>query len=447
MTVRIAYSFDESRRAPEITYALHHLFRVAGLEGFPNGAGRNRCDARMHYGFNPPLNRESCLWIRPSEFFGEHYGTSRSLPASPVTWFETAPVFFVADDTRPKIEPWTGGLTTGADLVASTFFLLSGYEETINTQRDEHGRFLARFSVIGKREFQTTPWVDRYAGIFRKLFTTLIGRAVPLPSWDGQGCALALTHDVDSIRRPRLRVPIGSGATEFKKARTALRPFMELESEHNVRSTVFFLVRSHEQDKHPYDINDPAALQVLREAQSCRAEIGLHGSYDCLQHPDGVEWEREAILKLDATVEGFRQHYLRVPAGALQLVEESGFSYDSSLGWPDAIGFRHGTAWPFHPFCFARRRSLKLLEIPLVIMDRTLAKYSSLDADSALPAALAILDQVNLSGGCAAILWHHEFCDELRHPSYGKLYAHLIGWTKGTHARALTCREIVKSIA
>ena len=55
------------------------------------------------------------------------------------------------------------------DIVYNTFFFISRAEELLNTQRDEHDRFLAKYSILGKNNRLMIPTVDEYARMLMKL--------------------------------------------------------------------------------------------------------------------------------------------------------------------------------------------------------------------------------------------------------------------------------------
>ena len=88
------------------------------------------------------------------------------------------------------------------DIVYNTFFFISRAEEVINTQRDEHGRFLAKYSILGQNNRLMIPMVDEYARMLMKL----LDLPLPTPSFS----QIYLTHDVDTIAHYRhLRGAIG----------------------------------------------------------------------------------------------------------------------------------------------------------------------------------------------------------------------------------------------
>jgi len=79
---------------------------------------------------------------------------------------------------------------------------------------------------------------------------------------------------------------------------------------------------------------------------------------------------------LGKKIVGYRNHYLKfkVPE-TWGLPKEAGFKYDTTLGYADCVGFRNGMCHPFKPFDLNINSYINILEIPLIIMDRTLFDY------------------------------------------------------------------------
>ena len=81
------------------------------------------------------------------------------------------------------------------DIIYNTFFFISRAEEIINSQRDHHGRFLAKFSILGEKNRLMIPILDEYARLLMKL----INLPMPTPSLS----KIYLTHDIDTIAQYR----------------------------------------------------------------------------------------------------------------------------------------------------------------------------------------------------------------------------------------------------
>ena len=95
--------------------------------------------SQIGYTSNPEEFERYKLVIVPSAFFTpEIYGTAQSLPQLPLHIWEEAPILF----GTPQVEQVGNTRVLYADLVASTYFLISRYEEMARPKvRDVHGSF------------------------------------------------------------------------------------------------------------------------------------------------------------------------------------------------------------------------------------------------------------------------------------------------------------------
>ncbi len=96
-------------------------------------------------------------------------------------------------------------------------------------------------------------------------------------------------------------------------------------------------------------------------------------------------------------------HWLYFDQNSPKACEQAGFSYDSTYGYNDAVGFRAGTA---QPFCMASATSL--LELPLIVQDTALF-YSGrmhLSEDRALDICRDVINTIAEVGGAITVNWH-----------------------------------------
>jgi hypothetical protein len=350
------------------------------------------------------------------------------------------------EDVPYRPEAWEavehGELPDGDELAAG-FFHLARVEER-GAERDPHGRFLA----VSSRLDPLDPPLER---LRREL-------GVEPPRYRGARFAVALTHDVDvpwrwtrigvlgaaaRLKNHALAGRAGQAAHEARGlARVPLHKlrrtdpnwrFAEIAAEeraHDARSTFFLLAgHGHRADgaaPGAYDRLRPRLVETLLAAD---AEIGLHGSYLAAEDLDRLARERLLLAQLDGPLIGQRYHYLRVdPHRNLAPLAGIGFRYDTSLGFPDALGFRAGIAHPFRPWDFASDCPADLVELPLAVMDATLAeeRYAGLSAQAAKPRVLALLDWAAERGGAFSILWHPERFDAPSARGWDRLYFELL---------------------
>ena len=129
--------------------------------------------------------------ILSSNFFDEDtYMTSESVPQLPLKEINGIPILF----GESRITKENGQIIIHADLIASTFFLISRYEECV--RRDEHGRFIGKESLPYKAGFLGRPIVDEYGVILRECLRKA-GFEVKEP--ESGFSHIYLTHDVDQI--------------------------------------------------------------------------------------------------------------------------------------------------------------------------------------------------------------------------------------------------------
>jgi peptidoglycan/xylan/chitin deacetylase (PgdA/CDA1 family) len=346
------------------------------------------------------------------------------------------------------------------DELAEAFFHLARVEE-LSGPRDEHGRFPSGASCLDPLD----PPLER---LRRRL-------GVEPPRWQGARFAVALTHDVDSpwkwtrigVRGAAARLKAHVRQRDARGARHEARALARMplhklrgtdpnwrfeaivagERERGARST-FFVLAAH-RDRH--DGAAPATYARLRPRLvetllGVGAEVGLHGSYLAAETDAFLAEEKAELEALAGPVAGQRFHYLRLdarrhPAALARL----GFRYDSTLGFADTIGFRGGIAQPFRPWDLDADRAVDLVEIPLAVMDATLAesRYLGVSAGDAERRLVGLLDHAAEHGGAFAVLWHPDRYDAATARGWDRLYFGLLDAVRERGGVCLSARELV----
>ncbi|MGZ4462994.1 MAG: polysaccharide deacetylase family protein [Gaiellaceae bacterium] len=371
------------------------------------------------------------------------------------------------DDVPYKEGAWEQvdrGERPQGDTLAEAFFHLARVEERSGS-RDQHGRFPGSASCLDPLD----PPLERLRSTLR----------LDSRPWGGARFAVALTMDVDVPWRWTRRGILGSlvrlkGAALHARGRPAARelralaalpwhklrgsdPYWRFESimreerRLGVRST-FFLLAAH---RHPADGPSPEAYDRLRArlVETLRrggAEIGLHGSYTAADDEEQLASEAQALHALAGELDGHRFHYLRVdPHRNLRPLDRLGFHYDTSLGFADRYGFRAGIAQPFRPWDFAAERPLDLIEIPLAVMDATLAeeRYLGLSAAEAEQRLNVLLDWAAGNGGAFSVVWHPDRFDPAQARGWDRLYYRFIAAVKERGGACVTCEDLAAEAA
>lgn len=177
----------------------------------------------------------------------------------------------------------------------------------------------------------------------------------------------------------------------------------------DIQSTFFAVGRqAHRRDPN-YRLAQIAPF--LRDAAAGGFSVGLHGSYRSVIEDHSLAEEAQLLAKsVGRRPLSGRQHWLRFSRyqDLFDEVARAGLLADSSLGFPDMIGFRNGASFAFPPYDFASEAPFCFLEIPLVLMDGGLEAASRQFHQPAAQLAEAVLEESRARGwGGIAILWHN----------------------------------------
>ena len=307
-------------------------------------------------------------------------------------------------EQRPGVDEQHPKSIIRTDIVYAVFFFTSRAEELINPQRDEHGRFAARFSILSQKSRMQIPRLDEYARLVLKQLN------LPLPD-SGFG-HIYLTHDIDAISQYRhLRGAIGGIMRgEWPAVKKALLDIHEdpiytfpwlLEQDKQVpdAEAIYFVKRTHGKgfDYPQYRLRGWDFRRLKHMLRHNNVYLGVHGSY------------YGSIPKIQYS-RMYRAHYLRCPIDQLQRLADAGYTDDFTMGFADQAGFRLQT-------CRAVRwinpKTMQLTSLtlhPLLIMDNTLSQtnYMNLTEDEAYFLCERLIDKVRMHHGDLCLLWHNS---------------------------------------
>ena len=222
--------------------------------------------------------------------------------------------------------------------------------------------------------------------------------------------AACLTHDVDNVSRSRghlVEVRRRFSRSDFILALLGLKSVYnnisyvaEQEGQRKLHSS-FYLLSSN------YDLRPLApTLRTLRERGW---EVGLHGDFGTHDsEPKMAEATERLRIATGARPKGVREHFLRFDYDvSWGIMDRQGFVYDSSVGNRERIGFRLGLCNPFHP-PGPDWTPLRVLEVPLVLMDTTLWGYLKRDEEAGKRDITDLRRKVSSADGLFTVLWHQE---------------------------------------
>ncbi len=341
------------------------------------------------------------------------------------------------------------------DIVASAFFWLSGWQEVQTRERDVHGRFPYAASLQAKLGCIGQPLVDVYR---EALAERLEAHRVPVQRtmWDGKPWAVALTHDIDLLRKRRLgtlgraaRRTDGRHGAAVRQAlaapnprRTSIERIAEAERERGVGATYFFKTAARGPWDVPYAHNGRWLRRTVIALEADGFEVGLHPSYFAHDHLAHLREERDRLAALTSErPASVRQHFLRFDAVTPRLQQAAGFLLDSTLGFSAREGFRRGTCFPFRLYDLDADTPLDLWELPLVGMDTTLFTHRGLDPAGAERAVFDLYAACRRVGGCCVLLWHNTLYDEVDYPGQAAVFERTLDAALDGGAAVLSLRD------
>ena len=290
------------------------------------------------------------------------------------------------------------------DIVYTTFFFISRAEELINSQRDEHGRFAARYSILSQKSRLQIPRLDEYG----RLLLKQLGLPVPEAGFGH----IYLTHDIDAISQYRhLRGALGGFQRgETKAVLAAWRDIhndplytfpwlLEQDSKVAGAEAIYFVKRTHGRgfDYPQYCLHGRDFKRLTHMLRHNNVYLGVHGSY--YGTIPKIEYSRM-----------FRAHYLRSSIDHMQRLTDAGYTDDFTMGFADSAGFRLQTSRAVRWINPKTYQLTSLTLHPLIIMDNTLsqANYMNLTEDEAYFLCERLIDKVRLHHGDLCLLWHNN---------------------------------------
>ncbi|MEO1023900.1 MAG: hypothetical protein AAFW89_15250, partial [Bacteroidota bacterium] len=356
---------------------------------------------------------------RTSSFF------QSTSPAPPYVhkkvWKSTEIPFLSTDSATPEtiIEHTESGVQIRMDIIGSAFYFLSGWQEYHSQKRDDFGRYPYQESFQYQHGYMKTPVVNYYFDILKQAIEQVTNTKVTRKLWPDDDIAISISHDIDKINGGwkedglhALKKGRGLEMTKllfrrlFKKDTWEnIDDILHFEKTQGIRSTFFFLPKK---DKFNADYKLEQVQPYFDDIERQGSEIGVHGSLGTGVHAHLLETE---IKRFDRAVYGNRFHFLSAePSAYGTLIEDSGLTYDTTMGFAEHIGFRHGYCFPFYPYDIVHQRPFSFIELPLTIMDATLRNPAYMGGSDDVEEALEhLVREVCLFNGLLTILWHNNF--------------------------------------
>ena len=329
----------------------------------------------------------------------------------------------------------------GIDVFASSYFMLTRWEEYVNKRRDNHKRFSAMDSLAYKNNFLNRPIVNEYVFFLQSLIMSLgFSKKIKKREYE-----TLITHDVDAPYKYTSwksgLVEIVKDITERKNPLQAFKntllkikhvlkitkdPYdtfdylMNLSEKYGLRSFFFFMAKGNSHYDNRYSLTNPKIKALLNRIK-CRGHfIGIHPSYNSFNDVNQFVKEKNELIKASKMDLNFgRQHFLRfeVPT-TWQIWDDNNMKWESTLCYAEKEGFRCGVCYEFPVFNFLTRKKLKLYEKPLIMMEGSFATYQNqISKQVMIDRIVDLYKKVRKYNGTFVILWHNS---SFNTPSWNK---------------------------
>jgi len=360
---------------------------------------------------------------------------------------------FISEDNLPVIYGDTSikilenYIVCGVDIFASSFFMLTRWEEYVITQKDKHARFPDKLSLAYKNNFYKRPIVNEYVEMLWNIMYSLDSSITRKE----RTYSKYITHDVDEIRRydsitKYLKALAGDvisrknpflwfkTTTDFFTYTFGLRKdiydtfdyLMDISEKHNTKSHFYFMPNKLAEIDARYDVESKIVKTIINNIEKRNHIVGIHGSYDGYNKPDVFRAELNRLRLIHNTVTEGRQHYLRFTNPLTwQIWEDNGLKKDSTVGYQEFSGFRAGVCYEYNVFNILTRETLNIIEQPLIAMEVAVRNQFK-DVNHFVNDFLFVSEKVKKYNGKFVLLWHNNNFNNFEWRKYSKEYEHII---------------------
>lgn len=320
------------------------------------------------------------------------------------------------------------------DLFATSFYIVSRYEEYTETDFDKFGRYPGNKSILFKYNLLKQPVLNIWANMLAdEIKLKYPGFHFPKTKFE-----FISTIDIDNawayLNKGFTRTTgaltksvLKGNFSEFAKRLKVLKgnekdpydtyEYLDSVFKGNEKMVKFFFLLG---DYGPFDKNIPHEnrnLQKLICNISGKYDIGIHPSFAGFMHGCHGKVLKEAGRLKQITGKEIlksRQHYLNLKfPKTYQNLVKAGITEDYTMGFADNTGFRAGICTPFYFYDLKKETITNLLVVPFQVMDGTLLHYLSLSPEKALEEVVLLMSAVKKTGGTFVSIWHNETVNDL----------------------------------
>lgn len=317
----------------------------------------------------------------------------------------------------------------GLDVFASTFFMLTRWEEFL-LGREEKGDCDENQLFSVKCNIHTRPVVNEYSELIRKILP--IGIKIKNLKYK-----VVLSHDVDGILTPTWRKIVkdiyfqtryGEPKNKvinltwreeikyklfFSNAYSQFKMYINLTEKNSIEEWFYMKVCAKGEKEDTYWYNDKRTINVVKRLQNKRVSniiLGFHPSQNVFNNKE--QWDSE-VRRVTNLLEGTpligRNHHLIYDINMLRWWEDLSVKpvHISNCVFHRFNGFRSGVCQSYYLFDVFRQRKMNVIEHPCQIMDMAFRYYENTRSQGDIINEVHnIVSQVKKYNGELVLTWH-----------------------------------------
>lgn len=321
------------------------------------------------------------------------------------------------------------GAVIGLDIFASTFFMLTRWEESL-LGREEKGDCDESQLFCVRRGIHQRPIVNEYADFIRRLLPSDVSLSM-------RNYEVVLSHDVDGFLTPSwfqiakdiVKQTIHGAPKNkvlnltwkeeikykraFPSAYSQFKLYTALTEKYNIPEWFYFKVCGKGETEATYLFDDKQTIDVvekLKRKNNPNFVLGFHPSQNVFGKKE--QWDKEVSRITDLikeTPNHGRNHHLLYNHETLRMWESIS---NSPLDISNCVfhyrqGFRSGVCVPYHLFDLYQRQEMSLVEHPCQIMDTVIRYNGKTKSDDERWCDIqTVVEQVKKYQGELVLTWH-----------------------------------------
>lgn len=325
----------------------------------------------------------------------------------------------------PVLFPEESSYDLPFDIFAASFYLVTRYEEYVDTDPDKHGGFKATSSIAYKYDFLEIPvidlWTKEFARILLKKFQSLtfkrndfkalvtINADQPLADEEKSFLGSFGQHISEIKNFPVLsRFVTGTNDKKVTDPHGMFDYIVSILEGNGCDVKFFFPLGGHSSDDRiPSWRNERyrRLINIIEEKFDIGIEPSIKASADLGTLLTEIS-RLKTIVSQKVFSSRFRDLKLRFPDSYRKICKTE-IAADYTMGYHDHPGFRAGISRPFQFYDLLEESITELRVYPFQVIDEAIFKDTKAESDISKEKILKLINETRKAGGVFISIWHN----------------------------------------